>query len=103
MREPTKQELIKYKPLDASTIRNRPNKTARGASKTAERGRHKIVEGPALFLQVRGTTDRLRGVQSYRTKKPCICCGSKDGGKWMLNNEGRRKLERMRRLHNETL
>jgi hypothetical protein len=65
-------------------------------SKTAKRSKHSINDGSALFLMVRGTTDRLRGLNFYKAKKPCPCCGGKDGGKWILNDAGRSKLQRLR-------
>lgn len=97
-REPTRADVKKYAPLDAGTIRNRHNKTARGMSKTAARGRHNSssMDSCILALMVRGTTDKLRGIQNYTTRGSCDRCGQKDPHKLQLNDGGRARLWRLR-------
>lgn len=59
--------------------RNRPNKTAKGMTKTIYKSNHH-VNGDALTLSVRGTLDELarkfysRGVPVV--SKTCPCCGT---------------------------
>ena len=78
-REPTHAEVKKYAPLDAGTIRNRHNKTARGMSKTAARGRHNSssMDSCILALMVRGTTDKLRVYRTTQHEGVAIVVGKK--------------------------
>jgi len=49
-----------------------------------------------------GTLDPLHRLISSKTvRPPCPCCGHKQGGKPMLNDSGRRRLEQLRQLRAE--
>lgn len=77
----------------------RANKLARGMSETV--ARHKAgykLSDDARKLSVFGTLDGLARVFDFTTKRlPCPCCGSKNAGKLILNDSGRRKLKIARR------
>lgn len=79
--------------------RNRPNKTAKGMTKTLYRSNHRLQDD-ALTLSVRGTLDNLartfypRGVAVAH--KTCACCGTVFK-KLGLSPHWKRKLESLRR------
>lgn len=95
--------------LDDHIIRSRQNKTARGLSFTQERQRkmkkarekgiHTITEHEraVLKLLVHGTCDKLAGFFTHwKANSVCSCCGHKTG-KLRLTDEGRKRLNRLRR------
>lgn len=76
----------------------RPTKNARGMMETLQRSGH-YLEGAALALAVRGTTDRLSVGLSYQTTKAagaCPCCGQPSIRR-VLNDSGRLRLRQLQR------
>lgn len=81
-----------------SILKNRPNRTAKGMTKTLYRSEHhgNRLSADALTLSVRGTLDALRFNLGQAQKSVCKCCGAKTG-KLVLSERGRVKLMYMRR------
>jgi len=87
-----------------SIVRSRPNKLAKGMTRTFnrhDRSRSKVSD-VALALAVKGTTDTLAGRFYYYMKlaqtnpTPCRCCGQLSPKKYILNSAGRNKLRVLR-------
>ncbi len=75
-------------------MRNRPNRTAKGMTKTFYRGaRHLDYHSEiANTLSVFGTLDSLRsGIRGYTTGKRCACCGARTK-RMELNDLGKKRL-----------
>lgn len=86
-----------------SVLRNRRTRTARGMTKTLYRSAHNL-DGAALFLSVRGTSDKLNGVRFHVRANPCQSCGCTcRRGRLALNDNGRAKLARLRLRALETV
>lgn len=84
--------------LSESTVRNRPNKLARGTSYTAARSKHELT-GEALSIAVAGTTDKCNPVRFLTARipiTPCNCCGHVRHIVG-LNERGKSKLNILRR------
>ena len=78
-------------------LRNRPNKVARGMTRTLYRSGHKL-DDDALTLSVHGTCDRLRSfVTSPSAPAMCECCGQRTFKRRVLSKHGRVLLARFRR------
>jgi hypothetical protein len=84
-----------------TVLRNRPNKTAKGLTKTLYRSNHRLKDD-ALTLSVRGTLDTLaRGLYTRGVPvatKTCPCCGTVFK-KLGLSPHWKRTLERLRRKY----
>ena len=85
---------MKTSKTPAFNIDSRPNKTARGMTKTSYRSDHVGHQSDdACRLSVRGTTDTLHGLTYCVEIIPCPCCGGKTPNcKRRLNDMGRKRL-----------
>jgi hypothetical protein len=81
-----------------AVLRNRHTRIARGMTKTAYRSAHSL-DGAPMSESVRGTSDRLTGVQYFTRANPCQSCGCTcRRARLALNDNGRRKLRRLARV-----
>jgi hypothetical protein len=71
-------------------LRNRPNKTAVGMTKTLYRSHH-VTSNEACKLSVKGTLDRL-------TASWLLIRRDRQTNKYRLTDAGRKRLARLRRL-----
>jgi len=80
----------------------RPTKSAAGMAFTISRAGRASATTDVMALIAWGTLDPLHRLISSKTvRPPCPCCGHKQGGKPMLNDSGRRRLEQLRQLRAE--